>query len=69
MIDPKNFLFLVPHSITKERWSSLDRYFTKIFKESFCHDNQLALKVNSITNQGASFKFREKLNWREGHLN
>lgn len=60
--------FLVPHSITKERWTSLDRYFTKIFTDSFCHDNHFAIKVNTITTKAGSLKFRERLNWRDDRL-
>jgi hypothetical protein len=66
MINPNQFL--VPHSITKEKWTSLDRYFTKIFKDSFCHDNQATVKINSISTQGASVKFRQRLDWREDKL-
>jgi hypothetical protein len=58
----------VPHSITKDKWASLDRYSTKIFSDNFCHDYHLTLKANGITTQASSIRFRERLNWRKDTL-
>lgn len=60
--------FLQPHSITKDKWSSLERYTTRIFTHGFCHDKHLTFKANSITTNGGVLRFRDHVNWYDGRL-
>lgn len=57
-----------PHSVLKDKWTSIDGYASKIFADDFCHENHLVWKLNSVSTRLASLKFKEKLNYASGEL-
>lgn len=57
-----------PHSVLKDKWTSIDGYASRIFSDDFCHENHLTWKVNSVSTRLASLKFKEKINYESGVL-